>query len=53
MIDGGISKYGIPIIAVLQDIASFPPFLLKFLIINVFPYFGLLGFDRYRRQHWS
>lgn len=53
MIDGGIFINGPPIIVVLEDIATFPPFKLKFLIINISPYFGLLGLVRYYRQHWS
>lgn len=53
MIDGGIFINGLPIIVVLEDIATFPPFKLKFLIINISPYFGLLGLVRYYRQHWS
>lgn len=53
IIDGGVFINGLPIIVVLEAIATFPPFILKFLIVNISSYFGLLGFVRYYRQHWS
>lgn len=53
MIDGGVFINGLLLTVVLEDIASFPPFILKFLIVNISSYFGLLGFVRYYRQHWS
>lgn len=42
MIDGGIFINGLPIIVVLEDIATFPPFILKFLIVNISTYLGCL-----------
>lgn len=40
MIDGGIFINGLPIIVVLEDIATFPPFI--FLIVNISTYLGCL-----------